>query len=211
VITDLDAIYCINLERRPDRWESFKQVWSPYDLKISKFSAVDAQDLMYEKGEYANHSHFHNLGSLGCTLSHIQVLERALYSKQKEILILEDDAVPCEDFVGRFNTAYSELPDDYQFCYVGGSNITPPEKLTGHVGIAKNTKSTAGYLIKTALAPTIIQFVKAQMFNAAIDEVYAAAQQQLPIHIFTPRLIHQEEGYSDIINQNVNYSWMRDL
>ena len=211
MIDNLDAIYCINLERRPERWKSFKKSWDPYNLKISKFSAVDSKDLMHVKGEYANHSQFHNLGSLGCNISHIQILERALYSKQKEILILEDDAVPCEDFVGCFNTAYSELPDDYQFCYVGGSNMTLPEKLTDHVGIAKNTKSTVGYLIKMSLAPSIIEFVKAEMLNAVVDEIYAAAQQKIPMHIFTPRLIHQEEGYSDILNQNVNYHWMRDL
>ncbi len=211
MISLLDAIYCINLERRPERWQSFKDAWSPLDIKINKFSAVDAQDLMYEEGEYANHSHFHNLGSLGCSLSHIQVLERAIYSKQKEILILEDDAVPCEDFVNRFNTAYAELPEDYKFCYIGGSNIEDPEQVTAHIGLAKNTKSTAGYLIKTEIAPAIIQYVKDNMFKAAIDEVYALVQKQIPVHIFTPRLIHQEEGYSDIIKQNVNYHWMRDL
>ena len=207
----LDTIYCINLNRREDRWEQFKTLWDPLDLKIEKFSAVDAHNISFEEGSYRNDDEFHSKSSLACALSHIQVLERAIYSGHKEILVLEDDAHPCQQFKERFDVCYNQLPEDYNFCYLGGSNKYPPVRITENVGRAVHTKSTVAYLIKTEFAKPLVQTIKDNLLKHAVDEIYKELQEHLVLHIFTPRLIHQFESYSDILERDIYYHWMKDL
>ena len=217
VFEKLDAVYCINLERRKDRWDQFQDLWKDIDSSIEQFLAVDANNLEIDETTYRKDPS-HNKASIACTLSHIQVLERAIYLGQKEIMILEDDAQPCKNFKELFDLAYKQLPSiyskyrpDYNFCYVGGTNMEPPEKITENVGKAIHTKSTVGYLIKTEFAKHIVPIIKKHALNLVIDEIYLGLQPHYLLHIFTPRLIHQFESYSDIIDRNIYYSWMRDL
>tara|TARA_R110000824_G_scaffold185608_7_gene366598 strand:- start:2070 stop:2717 length:648 start_codon:yes stop_codon:yes gene_type:complete len=206
-----DAVYCINLDRRPDRWEQFKNLWDGLGIDIQRFPAVDARNLTYEEGTYRDNDEFHNKSSIGCALSHVQVMERSVYSGHKEILVLEDDAQPCKNFKEKFSEFYSQLPEDYNFCYLGGTNMAPPEKITENVGRSMDTKSTVAYLVKVPYAEQIASFVKGHFKQLAVDELFGKLQRDNVLHIFNPRLIHQFESYSDIIEEDVYYSWMRDL
>ena len=205
-----DNVYCINLERRPDRWEQFKKLWDPMEVKIERFLGVDSENLNYADDSYRTDYH-HNIASISCALSHIQVLERALYCKQKEILVLEDDAQPCADFLEKFKVAYNELPENYNFCYIGGTNMTAPKNFSEHLGIATSTKSTVAYCIKTDFAPLLIKNIKHNIDNFAVDEIYENMQSKNDFYVCSPRLMHQYESYSDIVKSNVYYHWMRDL
>jgi len=209
--TDIDAIYCINLERRQDRWEAFQKNWSEYNLPISRFLAVDGRNMKLKEGEYRNNDEFHNLGSIACTLSHLQVLERMIYMNQNKVLILEDDAVPCKDFYKRFVRCYADLPEDFRFCYVGGSVIETPEKVTENIGKTRYTKSTVGYLVTLDFAKEVLPWVRQNYLNWVIDEIYLSVSRQGdPFYLTLPRLIHQSDDFSDILNRPVNYHWMKE-
>lgn len=76
---NFDAIYCINLDRRKDRWKScldeFKRVWIDKN-HIRRFSAIEKKN-------------WH----LGCMLSHRAIIEESKNLWFKKVLVLEDDFV----------------------------------------------------------------------------------------------------------------------
>jgi GR25 family glycosyltransferase involved in LPS biosynthesis len=216
MIEKLDTIFCINLDRRSDRWNSFITNWSSFNIPIERFSAIDGNKIKTPESEFNTSDKWHNKYSRACSLSHILVLERAIAYGYKEILILEDDAVPCPNFVERFTTAYKQLPSDYDFCYLGGAfhhegNCERLEHISENIAIAKNTKTTSSYLIKLNFAKRILFKLREYMNNLAVDESYIRLQEEEKMYIFNPRLVHQQESYSDILHEPVYYTHLKDI
>ncbi len=74
---NIERIVYINLDHRHDRREEVESELRDYDVpqeKIRRFSAIK-----------------YDPGFIGCTMSHIAVLEEAIRDNVKNILILEDD------------------------------------------------------------------------------------------------------------------------
>lgn len=69
-----DGIYCINLDKRPDRWELAQKEFDKLGIKVERFSAIE-----------------NNFGHHGCRDSHIGVIKLAKERNQKNILVFEDD------------------------------------------------------------------------------------------------------------------------
>ena len=71
-----DKIYCINLDRRPDRWQECLIEFDRLKLTnfINRFSGIDMAH-----------------GGMGCYASHIAVMEEAIKNNYEHVLILEDD------------------------------------------------------------------------------------------------------------------------
>jgi glycosyl transferase family 25 len=72
----IDKIIYINLDDRTDRKDSICETLKDYSHKVLRFSAI--------KNIY---------GPIGCTMSHITVLETAIQNKWNNVLIIEDDMV----------------------------------------------------------------------------------------------------------------------
>lgn len=71
----VDKVVYINLEKRPDRNEHMKEITKTFGDKVMRFNAIED-----------------NIGLVGCSQSHIAVLEMAIQNNWKNILIMEDDA-----------------------------------------------------------------------------------------------------------------------
>ena len=210
-----DNVYCINLDRRPDRWKRVKKSFEDLDVSLTRFSAVDGETLELPKDIHRawNRDQHHNKFSIACTLSHLDLLKQAIDRGEKEILVLEDDAAPCSNFTELFLDYYNQLPPDYTFCYLGGNNITPPVS-TEMKNVAKTsfTKTTVGYAIKLDYVKKHLELLEENKWLFVIDEIYVHLQRiGEPLYIFTPRLVHQFESISDITGKEVNYSVMKDL
>jgi GR25 family glycosyltransferase involved in LPS biosynthesis len=102
-------IFCINLDRRPDRWLKFNKQPSLQKLpKVQRFSAVDGRKLSIEDNDIItletkyniinktrrSHGEIASIGAIGCTMSHINVWKKFIdeYPDKDYCLILEDDA-----------------------------------------------------------------------------------------------------------------------
>ena len=72
---NVDHIFYINLDRRPDRKEHIETQLSKYDLTGERYAAINTP-----------HS-----GIVGCGFSHLNVLKLARERNYKNVLILEDD------------------------------------------------------------------------------------------------------------------------
>ena len=87
----VEHVVYINLDHRTDRLEQVTAELAPYfpPEKVTRFSAIQL-----------------DRGALGCTLSHIAVLELAKAKGWKNVLVLEDDAMWKAE---QFEEAYATL------------------------------------------------------------------------------------------------------
>jgi glycosyl transferase family 25 len=132
------AIVVINLDHRPDRWNTFVKratkaglteyhgmVDKSLSSTISKFirySAVDGKKLrkkeelqrLFEGNDYNM-----NVGIVGCTLSHINLYIKLLYNNLDYLCILEDDVEFVDNFSILLNTLVEKLPENWDLCYLG--------------------------------------------------------------------------------------------
>ncbi|MBI2743277.1 MAG: class I SAM-dependent methyltransferase [Chlamydiales bacterium] len=134
-VKNVDLIYLINLDKRPEKLEKSLSQLKPYGITPHRFSAVSGWDLTaealnelgvsYKPGmldsAWAAHfpsrasnspemdflrdecfgktffSRWMTLGAIGCTLSHLSILQDAYDSGYETIWIMEDDIAIQED------------------------------------------------------------------------------------------------------------------
>lgn len=98
----VDGVIVVNLDRRPDRWAVFQEVWRdhlPWD-RVVRLSASDGQLLPgfgqapWFRGRKRDRTW---AGRAGCTLSHARAMREARRRGWKRILVMEDDALPAGD------------------------------------------------------------------------------------------------------------------
>lgn len=101
-----DAIYCINLEIKRDRW-----------LKMQKrfeILGIDHRVVRIE-GIYTPDNHH-----LGCALSHREIIHQAQYHNYENILVFEDDALFLNSTLEHLEKALSELKKlEWELFYLG--------------------------------------------------------------------------------------------
>lgn len=103
--------YCINLDRRPDRWAEVKSQPAIKRMpNLQRFPAVDGKTLSIEtdtristlaRYNIMNHtrrSHdmLDTIGGVGCALSHISLWTKLANSSENVFLILEDDILASD-------------------------------------------------------------------------------------------------------------------
>lgn len=109
-------LYCINLDRRPDRLAIFHDV--NRDLRnLTRFPALDGQTLdpsaLAQRGLVdANIRQFWTPGALGCALSHAALWDEAIRHGEP-ITICEDDAIFNAHFDGAAAKVIATLPPDW--------------------------------------------------------------------------------------------------
>lgn len=111
---EFDKIYCVNLERRPDRKqhaiEQFQKAGiTGYDF----FKAIDGKAEGFQnKGDI-------NPGMIGCFLSHKRILKEALDNNYNMIAVFEDDLLIMPGFQQFMKIALPVIPPDWQFVFLG--------------------------------------------------------------------------------------------
>jgi GR25 family glycosyltransferase involved in LPS biosynthesis len=192
-----DRIYCINLNRRRDKWLEVQKEFVKHSLIVNRFQAIDASRLSPMKI---------NAGAHGCLLSHDAVIDMARDDNLNSVLILEDDVVFDDDFVTKFEMWYPQVPHDWDMLYLGGNhNGLPVEKISDNVGRVKEMYATHAYAVKDNLYKYIADRLSNP--NICVDQCYAEIQKTANCYCFIPLLAFQKEGYSDVLNANVNYDF----
>ena len=97
-----DKIYCINLDRRPDRWQECLVEFEKLKLTnfITRFSGIDMAH-----------------GGMGCYASHIAVMKEAI--NYDHVLILEDDVEFFIDLATLEKSFNDLMRQDWDVFFVG--------------------------------------------------------------------------------------------
>jgi GR25 family glycosyltransferase involved in LPS biosynthesis len=195
-----EKIYCINLDKRLDRWNEAQEQFKKHNLDVERFPAI--------LGNPENIPTKIIPGHVGCVLSHYNVVKKADESGFNQILILEDDVVFCEDLQEKFNQFIKQVPKDWDMLYFGGNhNSEPLEKITDNVYKIHKTYTTHAYAIRKPIYKVVMKMFPKLQFE--VDVMYSMLQNSFNCYVFRPHLAWQQDGYSDILNKNVNYDFLK--
>lgn len=202
-----ENIYCINLQRRTDRWEECLNEFKKHDLNVDRFDAADGN----------NFEPTSNLssGQVGTVYSHLNVLQRAKEQNLNNVLILEDDIQFDENFVSLFNEWSSEIPDDWDMILFGGNHIgnnpwSPGKliKVTEHVYKVTHSLALHCYAVKNTVYDKLIKSLSEM--NSPADNAVAKVQKEINCYIIRPHLAWQRPSYSDLVGFFADYVGLRD-
>ena len=121
-----DKVYCVNLDKRPDRLENFKNQVEKYDLgNFEIFKAIDGKNL--DMSEFKTKL---RPGELGLILTIINIVKICKSNNYENVLIVEDD---CEfnNEINFIDSYFEKLPSDWDMtflhdgCNMHASNIRP--------------------------------------------------------------------------------------
>ena len=128
----------------------------------------------------------------------------------KQILILEDDFLFCENFIEKYNKIYSNIQKgeiNIDMMYLGFSIVRKNpfiDTLIDNFKKVTNVHTTHAYIINNNFYDTIIK--ELENCYCEIDVCYANCQKKYNIYGIYPSLISQRISFSDITQRNADYS-----
>jgi GR25 family glycosyltransferase involved in LPS biosynthesis len=181
--------YCINLPERPEKWAAVQGEFKHLRGNVIKWAAT--KDV---------------IGFDGCRKSHLGVLDHHVKNYPDSLCtVYEDDLIFCvnnpQDAIDK---AMADLPKDWDMLYLGATlnqNLEPygdnlyrlKKAFTTHAMIFNNQNGVIDFILEHNGG------------GRKIDVFYAdVIQEQFNCYIAYPMIANQRNGFSDILNKNVN-------
>jgi GR25 family glycosyltransferase involved in LPS biosynthesis len=129
-INRIDRTFVVNLDSRPDRWDSLMKAEPVLEKMGTRISAVHGKTLkltrdMYQR--YKNNPFQWKKAIIGCYMSHITIWEKIQKEQGDWFLVLEDDVRFEQGWMAQWNRAAACIPVDAELLYWGG--VLPPNKM----------------------------------------------------------------------------------
>jgi GR25 family glycosyltransferase involved in LPS biosynthesis len=206
-LNNIEQIVYINLDNRIDRNVQMLNEFKRLNIPISKFvrlSAVRNQN-----------------GAIGCTLSHIKVIQMAIENKWKNVMVLEDDfnfidnEKYINDSINYLYGDFTKIKNDWEIVSLSRgarqdmNNIDDPYL---YKAIAVST--TAGYIVNENFYDTLLKNYREGLMKLmketnkehyTLDAYWINLQPMSKWYVFNPSLGYQRESYSDIEGKTVEY------
>jgi hypothetical protein len=210
----IDVVYYINLDHRKDRNSQFLKEMEKISMPTEKIKRIS--------GVYLKER-----GHLGCSLSHIKVLEDFIASDSsiQNALIMEDDfewSQPLPVVQKILHDSYS-IPDGWDVCMVAGSERDVVKSEHSFLRKVNACSTTSGFWVNRSFALTLLRNFKEgvklleKSYNEgtketpyrgefAVDQYWFSLQKSTPLWFITdPKLGKQRESFSDIERSMVDY------
>ncbi len=196
-----DCCYCINLGRRPERWEQFQADYPAELPAVSRFEASDGEIEIPPAWWRGTH------GAWGCTLSHIRIFENCLACGHEAALIFEDDAIATHTGAGHDLLHFvNALPADWQWLYFGGCLYNAiPQRINEHVYRPHFVGGAHAYAVRRPTINRLIDVLQDPTWYDGIlhygDQLYMKLQRHSsPCGLYCPPrwLFDQRSVFSDI-------------
>ena len=196
----LKNTFYINLEKRKDRNEHVLNEFKKIGINGKRFNAVVAKD-----------------GAVGCTLSHIRLLEIAMKEDYEQIFICEDDItfLDKEKLINSI-TKFNENIKDWDMLLLGGNVLKPYNNINNYCLKITNCQTTTGYIVKKKYYETLHNNYKEGLLKLlkdpknkrefAIDMYWKILQPKDNWYLLYPLTVTQYENYSDIEDKVTNYN-----
>lgn len=202
-----DKVFCINLDRRPDRWEQFlADLPDDWPFKVpQRIQAIDGQKVKapqwWKQGN----------GAWGCYRTHLRLLEEAMNNDWESILLMEDDAKCIPNFTQDVRSFLSEVPEEWGMIYLGGQHLyvkkVRPRRHTEWVYIPYNVNRTHAFAIHRRMFKRVYRWLTAQDWHNGhhIDHHLGRLHSERADPIYCPKqwLIAQAAGVSNINGRDI--------
>jgi glycosyl transferase family 25 len=200
-LADIKHAFYINLEHRTDRKEHVSGQLTNLGLQgVERFNAI----------KMAN-------GAIGCSMSHLKILQNAVQNNLDHVLIVEDDItfLKPEIFKQNFENFLQRNGNNWDVILLAGNNM-PPYDTVDDVSIkVKRCQTTTGYLVNGHYIKKLMENVKMGLSHLihkpashtmyAIDKFWFLLQAVDRWFLIIPPTVVQREDYSDIEKRHTNY------
>ena len=195
---------CINLNRRPERWEQAEALFARHQIdSVRRFPALDGWTLEVPPGWDGSP------GAYGCLQSHLAVVRDARRLGLSSILIFEDDVVFDSDFNAKFSRYITQLPSDWDMLLFGGLHVyVRPQRISENIFKLTNSYSTFAYALKRTIYDAFIELNSRSL--EPVDKVNAILQQSFNCYCFMPHLAWVEENYSDTQSKHTHPWYVKE-
>lgn len=206
-LDDIKNAFYINLEHRTDRKEHVEKELKNLGIQATRFNAIKMTN-----------------GAIGCSMSHLKILEDAKKNKLEHVLIIEDDIkfLHPELFKNQFNKFIELHGNNWDVILFAGNNMPPYDKIDDTCVKVNRCQTTTGYLVNGHYINVLASNVKMGLTNLlnkpdeksmfAIDKFWFVLQGASKWYLITPLTVVQREDYSDIEKKITNYEdMMQDL
>lgn len=199
-ISDIKHAFYINLHSRPDRKQHVENQLKHIGINAERFNAIKMTN-----------------GALGCSFSHLKLIETAKSNNWEHILIIEDDILFTQPsvFVKQFNSFLSNHKD-FDVVIISGNNCPPFVKIDETCVQVNRCQTTTCYLVKQHYYDTLINNFREGINKLmrepenhslyAIDKYWFQLQAVDKWYLIIPLTVTQREDYSDIEKRSTNYS-----
>lgn len=210
-----DKIYCINLDRRPDRWEeNCLPQFEKLGLDVERLSATDGKTLDIPHTDVYK-------AELAGSYSHLNAIKKAKEDGVKTLLLLEDDVVFHENANEMFDKTIGNVPQDWDYLFFGGNHVGGFRNVSH--GVVKIGRSYAIHAcgIKESSYDIMIQHLENKINtvmsdlsvthkpSVAADYFLGDLHKVLNTYCFIPHIAWQLDGHSDIQGAYMNYEFLK--
>lgn len=156
--------FCINLDRRPDRWEQVQPRFAALDWPVTRFSAVSyAEPTVY--GIDGCHA--------GALDSHRAIWRLCLDRAYSHVAIFEDDVVFPRDFRFVFPRAAAQLPRDWSLWLFHSSHAKFSTVSKYIVRIRSTVWGAHGYLVTRKGCEKLLSITAHDHIDTVMSKHYA--------------------------------------
>lgn len=187
--------FCINLDRRPDRWRTVQQKFAEQQItNVERISAIDARTAIVP----AHLSHLRPQ-DFACTMSHLAAVKQARRESCENVLIFEDDVIFDPALNDLFPEYLAELPEDWHMLFLGSYHLTEPVAVSPRIVRGVEALTAHAYSVRSTLFDEFIALNENP--PGIVDRNNTILQQRFNCYCFQPNLVGQEEGYSDVMEE----------
>ena len=199
-ISDIKHAFYINLHCRPDRKQHVENQLTSIGINAERFNAIKMSN-----------------GAIGCSMSHLKIIENAKANNWDHVLIVEDDILFTDPnlFVEQFNKFLSNHKD-FDVALIAGNNLPPYKKIDDSCVQVTHCQTTTGYIVQKHYYDVLIKNYKDGIlllmkepinhFLYAIDKYWFNLQAIHKWYLIIPLSVTQREDYSDIEKRPTNYT-----
>ena len=223
--------YIVNLDRRPDRWETFvKNAKDVEFLNYERFSAVDGKMIknssqlqqIFESNDY-----YMRRGMVGCLLSHVKIYTELINSEYDYFTVLEDDVEFTPDFKNKYDNIFTQVNKNWDLIFLGHhvrdtrrqqdelvkDKIPVLTKRDAYWSFLNSLGGTGGYIISKIGARKLLDFIdKNGGSSNGIDTLIQKSANDLDIYYPIPHLIFTDCYRGDNnIDTDIQYDHSNDL
>ena len=190
---------CINLERRPERWEQMQAKFQRCGIEgVERFAAVDGQKTIVP-ANWAD-----SPGAYGCLRSHLDIITEARKLGWPNVLIFEDDAAFDPQLYEKFKTYFAQVPSDWDMLHFGANHMAAPFPVSDNVVRIQSANSTFSYALNHTVFDAFIELNNRAL--TAVDLNNRTLQTDHACYCFTPHLAWVEDLDSDV-QVRQKYHW----
>jgi len=204
----VDKIYCINLDRRTDRWDLMVDEFKRFDIESYRFSAIDGMTIPEEELKI-NHPDLgkQNQGAQGALRSHRSVLKDAIDNDYDRICVFEDDIIFCSDFKERFDYYSNVVPKNWDIMYLGCHFHGCPEPKMVKTYVYKSYKNFGAFafILNKKMIHTLYRIMENE--QKTVDDYIADIVGNYNTYCFIPFFVKTANTISDVCITNDQFEY----